>query len=479
MRALRPTLIPALALAIAACASGTRTIYVDRTPAPPPPRPVETLPPAPVVAAEPLEVTLGRPVRGQLVVQTNRPAYVAIFEIVPERGVTMIQPSTPQRRRVLTSGVGAVPVWWTMARARNEAQPARYVYAVASDQPLRISDQAFQPGYFERALGVHAARSASPYVTMRALARVVVPRVSEEAWGEDALTIAAIPAGRPAPVPQVVRVYCPGGSVHEVPVELADRAVCPARPRVATGGPSAHPASSRPDSILANNGRRVRPNVPRGRGPIDRVVEPVQAGNAGRGPQQNVAERANPGQGNGVKPGSGEPFYGAHAAPRADDRKDERKDAKAEVKEERKEAKEERKDERREAQDARKDARQDGREVKQEVQQEQKARNQEQKQEKPEQKPEVKEERGPERQAEAPKKAEQESRTKVEPKPEAKPKAEEQGEAKADDKAANADDKAPKADEKAAKSDKSEKADTAEKEEAADKRGSLSSMRPQ
>ncbi|HVE78763.1 MAG TPA: hypothetical protein VNA89_07870, partial [Gemmatimonadaceae bacterium] len=70
-----------------------------RAPAPPPP--------------EPLELSIARPVEGELPVQTSRAAYVAIFEIVPGRGVTMVYPSSPEDPELVLSGLNWVPVWWT------------------------------------------------------------------------------------------------------------------------------------------------------------------------------------------------------------------------------------------------------------------------------------------------------------------------------------------------------------------------------
>src|SRR3982750_1798655 len=140
MRASIRTLLPTLVLSLAACVSG-RTIYVGE-PAPvqpPPPRPVAIMKPAPLPAPVPqpreaLEVTLGRPARGQIPIQLSRPSYVAIFEIVPNQGVTLVQPTTTQRRRVTQAGVSAVGMWWGERRATNDEQPSRFVYVVAADQ---------------------------------------------------------------------------------------------------------------------------------------------------------------------------------------------------------------------------------------------------------------------------------------------------------------------------------------------------------
>ena len=148
MRAPTRSLLTAFILSLAACSSGTTYVVRSREPAPAPPPPPPRVVQQPVV--EPLEVVIGRPVRGQLLIQTSRPAYVAIFDIVPERGVTMIRPSAYQRqRRFVVSGLSAIPVWWSPGiqsvpnatrGAADRPQASRFVYAIASDVPLRLPD---------------------------------------------------------------------------------------------------------------------------------------------------------------------------------------------------------------------------------------------------------------------------------------------------------------------------------------------------
>jgi hypothetical protein len=255
------------ALALAACAPG-RVIVVHR-PAPPPP------PPPPRI--EPLELAVARPVRGHLLVQTSRPAYVAIFEIVPDRGVALIAPAYVHQRTWMLAGLNWVPVSWkvqsTMYYGPPSAHgvPGRYVYAIASDEPLQFREEVFRPGYLQRALGPTVYRSRNPYVTMRALSRLFVPPVVDEAWAEDAYVLAATYASDPY---RTVRIYCANRSVYEVPEELADRAWCPVTQRNTGGGTAARPAPSRPDSVVAGNGLRVRRRVPETR-TVYRVREPA------------------------------------------------------------------------------------------------------------------------------------------------------------------------------------------------------------
>lgn len=259
-----------VSLTLAACSSGT--VIVVRPPAPPPP------PPRPRIV--PLEVTLARPIRGQLLVQTNRPSYVALFEIVPGRGVALLAPAHPHQRTWMLAGLNWVPVSWKVqstlyyGRPSGTSVPARWVYAIASDEPLRIPDEAFHPSYMRRALGLAAYRATNPHLTMRAIARAFVPSVVDEAWAEDAYALRATYASDPY---RTVRIYCANRTVYEVPEEVADRAWCPI---ASSGATVVRTPPARPDSVVASNGRRIRIRMPETtpvRVPIERVPVPTPA----------------------------------------------------------------------------------------------------------------------------------------------------------------------------------------------------------
>ena len=255
-------------IVVAACSSGT-TIIVRQPPPPPPPRP----------RVEPLEITVARPVRGHLLVQTNRPSYVALFEIVPDRGVALLAPSYAHQRTWMLAGLNWVPVSWKVQSTlyygppAGTAVPARWVYAIASDEPLRLPDEAFHPSYMRRVLGPAAYRGTNPYVTMRAISRAFLQPVIDESWAEDAYALPATYASDPY---RTVRIYCANRTVYEVPEEMANRAWCPVN--TPTGGTIVRSAPTRPDSIVATNGQRLRRRYPETtpvRAPIDRVSEPM------------------------------------------------------------------------------------------------------------------------------------------------------------------------------------------------------------
>src|SRR5262245_61427096 len=168
MRTPVSTVVVSLVLALVGCVPSTTVVRQQ----PPAPRPLPTV-------IEPLEVDVARPHNGKLYIQTNRPAYVAVFDIVPERGVALVYPVSARQRRFVVSGLREVPVWWEPSRVTyhgagvpaRRSDPARYVYVLASDRPLRLTNEAFENDYLYDALGPRAYRATNPYATMRALAR--------------------------------------------------------------------------------------------------------------------------------------------------------------------------------------------------------------------------------------------------------------------------------------------------------------------
>jgi len=300
MRIAIRSLAAILGLTLVACSSGGITV-IRPTPAPTP---------APVVYVEPLEIDIARPHQGKVFVQTSRAAYVAIFEIVPDRGVELVYPVSPRQRGFVIAGLREVPTWWEGSRvtyhagwSTSRAYPGRYIYALASDEPLRIPDAAYRTGYLRDVLGSRVYQSANPYTTMRALAREFVPEVRDEEWAEDTYVLSPSYATEPY---RVTRVYCRGGTMYEVPSELADRVWCPPYGRGGWNGPGRVPEVdpsgsrrplARPDSVVGDNGRHLatRTRGANGRGPIDRVKEPPGQENRGNGPDANDDDR--PGNG--------------------------------------------------------------------------------------------------------------------------------------------------------------------------------------
>jgi hypothetical protein len=246
-----------------------------------PPQPAPQRVPVPP-RVSPLEVSIVRPEEGRVLIQTSRPAYVAVFEIVPGRGVALVYPGPMRSQNVTLTGLTWVNVYWTMRPSydrRFASSDTRYIYAVASDTPLRIEDEDHDGRHLERRLG-SGYYSSSPNATVRAISREFVRAQPDEWWGEDMFTM-ALTTNRVTVTIRLARVYCPGGNYFEVREDVADHVWCPTR----VGGRD-RPGATAPDSVFSSNGRRVPRHMdPTARTPIFRVPAPTDVGQQQGQPQ--------------------------------------------------------------------------------------------------------------------------------------------------------------------------------------------------
>lgn len=273
-----------------ACSSGTRIIYVPAPATAPAPTAVRTAP----APQPPVGVNIVRVDEHRLQVSTNQPAYLAVFEIVPYRGVTLVYPANPRQRQVALTGTSWLNVAWRSDRGANDDDErdmrrerrramTHHIYAIASERPLRLTDGAYDDVALRGMLGVRVYLADDPYETMTALSRRFVPPQKDEDWGEDVYTMDVV---RPAVV-RVAKIYCPDGSVMYVRDEMAERAVCPNRGRGAG-----------PDSVVASNGQRVARRMEPGPSRIFRV--PANYGQNDNGANNgNNAQSGNNGANNG------------------------------------------------------------------------------------------------------------------------------------------------------------------------------------
>jgi hypothetical protein len=254
------------------------------------PPPSQRVPVPPRV--DPLQVNIVRPEEGRVLIQTSRPAYVAVFEVVPGRGVSLVYPAPYRPRDVMLTGLTWVNLSWTMRYdydRRFASSETRYIYAVASDAPLRLSDEDYDRRHLERMLG-SAYWSQSPNVTVRALSRVYVPAEPDEWWGEDMYSM-ALTNPRVTVTIRLARVYCPGGTYFEIRDDLMDHVWCPSRP--ARGG--GRPLASAPDSVIGSNGRRVgRSMNPGARTPVYRVPATTEVQQQGQTAPPRYPPRTQP-----------------------------------------------------------------------------------------------------------------------------------------------------------------------------------------
>jgi hypothetical protein len=263
-----PRLLVAFSVVGAAACGPTYVVQSRPGPAPQP------APEPPRVA--PLEVSIVRTEENRVLVQTSRQAYIAVFEIVPGRGVSLVYPAAMRARNVQQTGLAWVNVYWTMRPDyRVASADTRYIYAVASDTPLRLDDDDYDTRHMQRALG-SAYWSSSPNATVRAIAREFVRAQPDEWWGEDMTSMPLI-SGRVTIAIRMARVFCPDGNFFEVRDDMVDRVWCPAR----RGGPRAgeRPGAAPPDSVFSSNGRRVARHIdPSVRTPVFRVPAATEVG---------------------------------------------------------------------------------------------------------------------------------------------------------------------------------------------------------
>ena len=150
---------------------------------------------------------------------TNREAYVALFEIVPGRGATMVYPSfqghtiaSSAHYANLTLQPGRM-FYHTDPFGHASYQP-RYYYAVASVAPLNIYRLQTSLGATRRVLG-RMYGSYRPYDVIDRLTEEVVPMQADEDWATDLFVDWPMP---PTPRFAYYRlVSCANGRVIQVP----------------------------------------------------------------------------------------------------------------------------------------------------------------------------------------------------------------------------------------------------------------------
>lgn len=119
----------------------------------------------------------------------NREAHVAVFEIIPGRGVTMVYPRTRADMRAaethyidLTLQPGRM-FYHTDPFGYASFQP-RYYYAIASAAPLNVVRMRASLGATRRTLGRMYA-SYRPYDVIDRLTEILVPMQPDEDWTTD------------------------------------------------------------------------------------------------------------------------------------------------------------------------------------------------------------------------------------------------------------------------------------------------------
>lgn len=240
------------------------------------------------------------PLRARLVeglsglgIQVNRPAHVALFEVVPGRGMGLMYPAYGSERSYVSSGFFRVPrnhlrpyTWHYASDARLSPFGPRYYLLVASRAPLRIERFQDDPGALRQWFGLRRFAALSAHRAMDELVEMVVPMQADEDWDTDLLTVWPDDTPFRYDDDRLVRVVCDNGYVVTTTWEMA-HAACP-RPKNA---PPAQPVPpQRPDTTQAPPSDSVQ--VPTRRRPEPRSTDDTEDGVADgrvappRGPAQ-------------------------------------------------------------------------------------------------------------------------------------------------------------------------------------------------
>ena len=222
----------------------------------------------------PMQVWMWYPVGGSSVVSlfVNREAYVAMFEIVPGRGVTMVYPRSGAD--VVASEGHYVDLAVQPGRGLYHSDPfglasfrPRYYYAVASAEPLHLSRLLSSLSAMRRALGRMYA-SYRPYDVIDRLTLWVVPEQPDEDWATDLFVVWPMPSGVPAVLAQansLRSIACANGRIILVPRDYPYYG-CP-------GDAAAAVAAIDPNQpVKVSTDSAARPKLPRVRD-IERAAE--------------------------------------------------------------------------------------------------------------------------------------------------------------------------------------------------------------
>jgi len=283
-------------------------------------------------------------------VQLNRPAYVAMFEILPGQGVGLYFPAFTAENAYFPSGFSTFPThgarrfdsYFTNSLSRYERNQPHFYFLVASRRPLR-SIPSFQrnEGAMRSVLGLTAYSTMNYRRVMDDLVQAVVPNQNDDDWTTDVLAIWPRDYnGYYADNGGYQRVYCGNGTVELLPIELAqwgcrryDRPVVVRTPRVAT------PPPAHDDSASVTPPSRRRPPVAdgptegqaEGQGRTRRVPERRPAPEAVERPQVGDGETRSPAAPEAVerreRPRVEAPAREPREAPRAEPRSEPRQEA--------------------------------------------------------------------------------------------------------------------------------------------------------
>jgi len=223
-------------------------------------------------SSEPMRVRLYENFGEGLVLQLNRPAYTAVFQIVPGQGVALVYPDIGQRAMYNAGETRLTPSvasnrFWRYDNAYNNAysfasssQGPRHLLVIASEYPLQTSR--FRGGMLRRVMGTSSYTTMNSRRVVDDLLAVVVPPQGDESWDADVITVWPRVNNVRLPSGDLYRVRCRSGESVWVPLELAaaacrnpDRVLPPQRDSVGM------PPRSDSTGVRKPGGRRPEPET--------------------------------------------------------------------------------------------------------------------------------------------------------------------------------------------------------------------------
>jgi hypothetical protein len=216
-----------------------------------------------------LQAWIGYPIGSSRVFPmfVNREAYVALFEIVPGRGVSMVYPVSGAQVRASDAHYADLSVqlgrsfYYSDPFGHSAYQP-RYYYMVASVAPLNLTRLRSSLGATRKVLGAMYA-SYRPYDVVDRLTELVVPMQPDEDWTTDILVDWPMAAPPRYASGSSRLVTCSNGRVLVVPLGYPYFG-CPGDPKTEAQSDSSKrpPADSLGDSVRQRQ-PEARPARPR------------------------------------------------------------------------------------------------------------------------------------------------------------------------------------------------------------------------
>ncbi|HEX5724265.1 MAG TPA: hypothetical protein VFX98_02295, partial [Longimicrobiaceae bacterium] len=209
-------------------------------------------------------------------VSVNGPAHVAIFEVVPGRGMGLLYPAYSHERAYLHAGFNRLfwgtpryyDWYFTYAHSAYNSDGPRYLFLIASRRPLHIGRFQESPGALRSVLGLNSYASLNAYTAMDQLVEAVVPVQPDDDWTTDIYTIWPDRTGRR--VASRITVNCGHGIFVEVPLDLMRYACRSARRQRDTPPPPRDSTEAEGDSVSTPVRRRPTPVASGGEGAGER-----------------------------------------------------------------------------------------------------------------------------------------------------------------------------------------------------------------